>query len=190
GRQRGISQLSAQARPDRLAVEGGRLTGDTEPALAQDWLVNQAKDRETVNDQRDEGAESGPPGEEGASAVDRVEHPLPAGAALRDAEFLAMNAVLRNLGGEQPPHCLLGFAIGNGDRRRVAFAFGCDGLAEMRPDRSAGGIGQAMGKGDLGREIHGLGAPSLLPASMLSGSPSSCTRMTMARMPSAPARGV
>src|SRR5690606_24624658 len=85
--ERGVGEFTARTGPDRQAVERGRLAGDAEPTLAKDRLVDQAEHREAVNDQRDERSESRPPREEGASAVDRIEHPLPTRAAGYPAEL-------------------------------------------------------------------------------------------------------
>src|SRR5690606_27648094 len=94
------------------------------------------------------------PGEEGAGPVHGIEHPLTARAAFADSELLAVHAVLRHFGGEQLAHRLLGLAVGDGDRRRIALALGRNGLTEMRPDRRPRGVGKAMGKGDFGGEVH------------------------------------
>ena len=74
--------------------------------------------------------------------------------AFGGAELLAVHAVALNLGGEYPPHRLLGVAVGDRHRRRIALALGRDRLAKMRPDRGARGIGEAMGQGDFGGKVH------------------------------------
>src|SRR5690606_39150977 len=92
---------------------------------------------------------------------------------------------------EDAAHRLFGIAIGNRDRCRVSLALRGNGFAEMRPDGLTSGIGETVREGNLGGKVHD---PAVVacgsPAGMLSGSPSSCTRRTIARMPSGPARGV
>src|SRR5690606_36242192 len=98
-------------------------------------------------------------------------------------ELLAVDPVLRHFGGEDAAHRLLGRTVGDGHGRGVTLALGGDRLAEMRPDRRARGVGESMGEGDFDGEVHS-------PAGTATGSPSSCTRMTIARIPSGPAFGV
>src|SRR5690606_2026411 len=113
---------------------------------------------------------------------DRIEHPLAARAPFLDAEFFAVDAVRRVLRLDQLAHRRLRLAVGNGDRRRVALALRRNQRAEMRPDGPARGVGEAVGKRDLGGEVHSGSATA-----SRSGLPSTLTQFDTARTPSGPA---
>ena len=65
-----------------------------------------------------------------------------------------VNSVLRHFSGENAPHRLFGRAVGDRHRGGVALALGGNRRAEMRPDRLTCNVGEAVGKRDLGRQIH------------------------------------
>ena len=92
--------------------------------------------------QRDQRPEQRHARDEGFRAVDRVEHPDELGILALAAEFLADDAVIGKPGRDQPPHRRLGLAVGNRDRRQVGFVVDRQFLAEIRPDRRPGGIGE------------------------------------------------
>ena len=66
------------------------------------------------------------------------------------AIFLADDAVGRALGLEDRADRGLGGAIGLGDGRGVGLRLHREGGAEEGADRGAGGIGEAVGEGDVG----------------------------------------
>ena len=66
-----------------------------------------------------------------------------------------MDAIRRILRLDQLAHRRLRLTVGNGDRRRIPLALGGDRRAKMRPYRLARGVGEAVGKGDLGGKVHG-----------------------------------
>ena len=61
--------------------------------------------------------------DEGAGAVDRIEHPAIRTVRGNVSEFLAVNAVIGIFGRESAAHDLLGAAIGFGDRVEGALRF-------------------------------------------------------------------
>ena len=175
------SDSSRQARVrDRLAVERGRPPGRADPALAEDRLVDHAEHRQAVDQQRDQRAEDRPPGEEARGAVDRVEHPAAGPSGLRSTPNSSpctpsrgTSAVrMRRIASSAARSAIVtGVAspLRSASTRR----------AEMRPDRLARGVGEAVGEGDVGGEVHSRGMPSIR-----SGCPATWTRNTIARAPS------
>ena len=127
-----------------------------DPAFAGDRLVDDAEDRPAVLQQRDQRAEDRAAGHEADGAVDRVEHPLARGFGALGAIFLADDAVARRLGVEQAAHRGFGGAVGLGDGRGVGLGFVDPVRTKERTDRFAGGVGEAVGEGEVRGDRHGF----------------------------------
>jgi len=83
-------------------------------ALAGEGLVHHAVDRYALAGQPDQRAPDRDAGDEGAGAVDRVEHPDIVGVGVLGAEFLAEDAVGREGALDQVAHHVLAGAIALG----------------------------------------------------------------------------
>ena len=155
GRQRGVPPSGERKRVGSPA--------DTDPPLADAGLVDEAEHGPASVQQPDQGAEQGPSGDEGAGAVDRVEHPEPLRLRPLGAELLAQDAVLREALAEQAAHRLLGGAVGLGHRGGVALRLDQQRAAEQRADDRAGEVRRRFRRGEraLGQShgaCYGLGA--------------------------------
>src|SRR5690606_10915220 len=93
------------------AVEQGWLAKHSQPALAGDWLIDDAQNRKAPVHQGNQSSEDRPANDEAARPIDRIENPLAAGLARLLAIFLPDHAVLRSLRLEDLSHGLLGFAV-------------------------------------------------------------------------------
>ena len=65
------------------------------------------------------------------------------------AIFLTDDSVARAFGVQNAAHRGFGGAIGLGYRGRIGLGFMGEGGAEQRADRRAGGVGEAVGEGDI-----------------------------------------
>jgi hypothetical protein len=126
----------------RVSVEGRRSPGGADPALARNWLVDDAEDRPALICQRDQRAEQRHAADEGFGAVDRVKHPDEFGRLALRAELLADDAVLGEARRDQLAHRRLGGAVGHRHRRPVGLVVDGDPLAEIRADRLSSRVGE------------------------------------------------
>ena len=136
------------------------VTVDANESLAQHRLVQDAQQRHVILFQRDQRAPFVAAGDEGAGAIDRIEHPTEAGRAGLFAIFLAQDGVVRALAVDDGADGAFGATIGLGDGIEAVqplFVRHIDALAEKGPDRCPAGIGQAARKLD-GLVINGHGA--------------------------------
>src|SRR5580704_7750125 len=85
-------------------------------ALAQDRLIDDAEHAPTIVFQRNQCAPGGASGNEGARAVDRIQHPLMPAIARFQAMLLAKYAVVWPLVADERAHCRLGLPVGGGHR--------------------------------------------------------------------------
>ena len=139
---------------DSRALAHAHLTR-CEPSLANSRLLlrvtDQGKPRSRMRDraqhrpvaaavvalERDERAEEKAVGDEGARAVDRIEHPAIARHSISRgalAELLAQHSVRRIAVLDERAHRLLGAAIGCGHGRGVVLGIDRDAAEEQRPD--------------------------------------------------------
>jgi len=116
--QRGVGQVShlaraQDARSPRTIVAG--LAAVSPVALAGEGLVHHAVDRHAAARQPDERAPDGNAGDEGARAIDRIEHPAILGLGILVAELLADHAMGRELAPDQMAHHALAGLVPLGD---------------------------------------------------------------------------
>ena len=126
-----------------LAAERAGEAGDAiaaDPTFAGHRLVDGAEHRHAVLEQPDQGAKARPAGDEGAGAVNRVDHPDAARAFVMRRQFLADDAVIGKARGEDFAQRLLGQAVGDGDRALVGFLLSGHAGTEIRADHRAGCI--------------------------------------------------
>src|SRR6185437_5357655 len=104
------------------------------------------------------------PGDEGFGAVYRVEQPDIFGVGALGAVFLADDAVIGKILGDERAHGLFGGPVGGGDRIETAGFLVVDGQrrAEKRQDGLAGNAGELI---DKTREIDRRHAARLAVAS-------------------------
>ena len=148
GEQRRIGEPGASARADRHglpvrpAIPGLRAVAPI--AFAGEGLRHHAEDRRALVEEADQRAPAGQAGDEGAGAVDRVEHPDIIGVRPLAAVLLADDAVVRPGLVDQPAHGGLGVAVGDGHRIEAggALALHRGGCPKMRHDRISGSVGQ------------------------------------------------
>jgi len=93
--------------------------------------------------ERDQRRENGITGDEGACAVDRVEHPLVRRIRSHIAEFLADDAVFGIFRLDEFSQCRFDLAVSVRDRAQVGFVFYCNRLPEITAQNIAGFIGHA-----------------------------------------------
>ncbi len=108
--------------------------------------------------QRDQGGEERPAGDEGPRAVDRVQQPHPFGIGPVGAEFLAPDAVFRNALAQESTQHQFGSTIGFRHRRGVGLAFHRHAGAEKGQDEATGGVRRGLPGTDDLRVDQGSGA--------------------------------
>jgi hypothetical protein len=106
--------------------EAQRRTAVATKTLADIGLMHHPEHGSALVQQRDQRAPDRKAGDERLGAVDRVQHPDIFGVLALIAEFLADNAVLGEVGLDQPPHHRLRGAVGLGYRIEIAGAFVVD----------------------------------------------------------------
>lgn len=151
----GAFEGDALADADGAAVEGGGAAA-AEAHFLKDGLVDAAGDGAAAVEQADEDAEEGDTGDKGFGAVDRIEDPDEFGIGAVGTEFLAEDAVVGVVFGDEGAHDFLGPAVGDGDGGEVGFFFHCEvRVAEVGEDGLAGGAGEGFKEEEGGRELHG-----------------------------------
>jgi hypothetical protein len=144
----------AAGRAAEGAGEARRLAGHAQPALAGGGLVKEAQHRHAPVQQADQRAEDGPAGEEGTSAIDRIEHPEPFGLAALGAVFLSHDAVVGEALAEETAQGALGGAVGLGDGRGITLCLHQQARAEQRADLGGGQRGGFLRRSDERRRDH------------------------------------
>lgn len=127
-----------------------RAPAKAHEALVQDRLVDDAEHAPSFFLERDQRSPGRPAGDEGARAVDGIEHPAKGVRAFFGAVFFAQDAVAGAAFADQRAHHRFRFAVGGGHRieRRPALVDDVEPLPEIGPDHRARRIGEAMGEGE------------------------------------------
>ena len=151
GRQQSVGEPGTGARRQaaRAAVGGAQVgrRGVRPEALAHVGLVHQAEQRGLAVEQPDERAPQRRAHDEGARAVDRVDHPPVARRGAGGAEFLADETVLGKAARHLLAHGALGAAIGGRDRVEGPadrLVLDGDGRAEVRQNLRARPLGEPV----------------------------------------------
>ena len=122
---------------DRRAIQG-RPVAHGDIAFVEHRHVDETRHRNVVPDQPDKRSEDRPPADEGAGAVDRVDHPAVAAAALPRGMFLAEDLVIRKGRDDGVAQGKFGGLVGHRDRRVIGLPFDGAAAAEpLRDDRPA-----------------------------------------------------
>src|ERR1700720_2174093 len=137
-RHRGKSKCRAFARAERgfavlrMKLRPVSISGE---ALAQDRLIDDAEHAPAIVLQRNQGAPGGATSDEGARAVDWIEHPPMPAAAGFQAMLLAKYAVVWPLVADERAHCRLGLPVCGGHRIecRLPLVDDVQPLAEIGP---------------------------------------------------------
>ena len=114
----GVRKPLAFARGERRYARGIAQFGfaaTADEAFAQEGLIEHAEHRHALVLKPDQRAPERLAGDEGARAVDGIEHPAIAARARRVAQFFAENPVLRKTLSDHRAHDFFGAAVGFGD---------------------------------------------------------------------------
>lgn len=113
---------------------------NTNPALPGHRLVDQPEHGTPLVKERNERAEGGAAGQEGAGTINGIENPQPVSVRAAHAIFLTENGVFRQALCENVSHGLFCLPVGNGDGTVIGFCVRAQGGSEIGQDSLAGDV--------------------------------------------------
>lgn len=122
-------------RPAMHPPELRRPPRRADPALPRDGLVDHPQDRRISVQQRHQHPKRRAAGDEGAGAIDRVQHPAHPRPGPLPPKLLAQDAVAREPLRQQAAHRLFRRPVGSGDRAGITLQLRVDAAPVERPDR-------------------------------------------------------